>query len=71
MKHVMLLALMAWPRTAQACAVCFGKSDQIVLINGIVWGIVVLLSFTFVALAGIFAAARRIERNRAAAEGAS
>ena len=65
------LLLLTLPRTAGACAVCFGKSDQVGLIAGITWGIVVLLALTFSAVAGIFAVARRIERNRAAAEALS
>jgi hypothetical protein len=58
-------------RAAQACAVCFGKSDNAGLIKGITLGIFVLLAFTFSMMGGIFMAVRRIEQDRAAAEARS
>jgi hypothetical protein len=55
-------------RTASACAVCFGKTDQVGLITGISIGIFVLIGLTFGAMTGIFLAVRRIEQGRAASE---
>ncbi len=68
MKRAWALLLCAWPQAASACAVCFGKSDNIGLIKGITWGIVVLLAFTFSAITGIYLFVRRIENGRAASE---
>lgn len=66
-----LLAL-ALPRTAAACAVCFGKAaGQEGLFRGLTLGLFVLIGSTMAMLAGIAAAMIRIERRRAAAERAS
>lgn len=57
------------PRAAQACAVCFGFSeDQAGLASGLLWGLGILLSFTFLGIAGLTAAVIRVEKNRASAE---
>ncbi|MBI4376417.1 MAG: hypothetical protein HY549_08205 [Elusimicrobia bacterium] len=53
---------------ARACAVCFGQADQPGLLSGLGWGLVVLLSFTFLGISGIVLAAWRIERRRNWAE---
>jgi hypothetical protein len=63
--------LLAGARDAAACAVCFGKSDQVGLITGITIGIFTLMGLTFAMIGGIFMAVRRIERERAAAGTAS
>jgi uncharacterized ion transporter superfamily protein YfcC len=68
MKLAWTVLLTVLPQTADACAVCFGKSDNLGLIKGITWGIVVLLSFTFSAITGIYLFVRRIENERAASE---
>ncbi|MBI3551026.1 MAG: hypothetical protein HY077_00790 [Elusimicrobia bacterium] len=68
MNLVLSLLASVWCDPAQACAVCFGKTDQVGLIWGITLGIFALLTFTFSALTGIFLLGRRIERARSAVE---
>ena len=67
MKRALLAALLATPRTAGACAVCFGGPDgKSGLFNGIWWGIVILLTVTMSLVAGIGWAVWSVERGRAA-----
>jgi uncharacterized ion transporter superfamily protein YfcC len=68
MKYAWTVLFAVLPQTAHACAVCFGKSDNLGLIQGITWGIVVLLAFTFSSITGIYLFVRRIENERAASE---
>jgi hypothetical protein len=46
------LLLLAFPKTASACSVCFGKTDS-KLAEGMNWGIMTLLVVVFFVLAGI------------------
>jgi 4-hydroxybenzoate polyprenyltransferase len=69
------VALVNLPAGAQACAVCFGKTDS-PLGKGLHWGVFALLMFVFVMLAafGVFAVylARRsmaVEAEEAAESG--
>lgn len=61
-----LLALWLPSSPLHACAVCFGKSDQPGLIQGLTWGLILLLAFTFLAVSGIALVALRIEKHRPA-----
>ena len=64
-----MAALNLLPTAASACAVCFGKSaDSAGLFSGLIWGGVVLLTFTFLGIGGIVAMAVRIEKDRARRE---
>lgn len=59
--------LLAAPRAASACAVCFGAADgKSGLANGIWWGIVILLTVTMSLVAGIGYAIYSVERRREA-----
>jgi hypothetical protein len=67
MRLILPAALLALPRAARACAVCFGQADgKSGLFNGFWWGIVVLLAVTMSLVAGIGWAVWSIERARAA-----
>jgi len=68
MSLVAALLSCAAVRDAAACAVCFGKSDNLGLVKGITIGIFALMGLTFAAMTGIFLTVRRIERGRAASE---
>jgi hypothetical protein len=70
MSLALLLLHSAFNGPARACAVCFGKSDQVGLVTGITIGIFTLMGLTFAMIGGIFMTVRRIERARAAAEAA-
>jgi len=51
--------------SAFACAVCFGKDvENAGLVDGLSWGLLILLGSTFAILAVLVAAVVRIERGR-------
>ena len=49
---VFVAALMLRPRTLQACAACYGKSDS-PLASGMNWGILTLLGVVLAVLCGV------------------
>jgi hypothetical protein len=56
------------PAAASACAVCFGKADgQKGLIDGIWWGIILLLTATMAMVSGVFYLLWKVEKSREAA----
>lgn len=55
-------------REASACAVCMGGDSAAT--DGFRWGIILLLAVTFTMVAGVAWALWRVEKARAAAEGA-
>ena len=66
------LAVLAAPllvRSAAACAVCFGKADGAKgLIDGIWWGIVLLIAVTMSLVSAIGYALYAVEKNKLANE---
>ena len=52
------------PETVQACAVCFGKTDNQGLVQGLTWGIAILIGATFFILTGIVRMVLKIEKQR-------
>ncbi len=63
----LLLAASAGVRQAQACAVCFGagKGNE-GIINGLTWGIIVLLGATALLLGSLILAVWRMEIHKRA-----
>lgn len=62
-----LLALA--PNAASACAVCFGKSEGAKgLLDGLWWGIILLLTATFATVGGIGWALWKVEKAREKSE---
>lgn len=54
MIRLLLLTLLILPRTASACAVCFGDPDS-PLAKGLSWGVLSLLAVVLLVLGGIAA----------------
>jgi hypothetical protein len=71
MRTFLPAALVLLPRAASACAVCFGKSEGAKgLLDGLWWGIILLLSATFAMVGGIGWALYKTEKAREKAEAA-
>ncbi|UPT75839.1 MAG: hypothetical protein M0D55_09290 [Elusimicrobiota bacterium] len=72
MRRLRLAALLALlPGSAAACAVCFGgQSEAQGLVDGIWWGIVLLIAVTFTMVGGIAWFFWKVEKNKLAQEGA-
>lgn len=67
MRALLSAALLAAPRAASACAVCFGQADgKDGLFNGFWWAILLLLAVTMSLVGGIAYALWSVERGRAA-----
>ncbi|MCC7374965.1 MAG: hypothetical protein IT581_09930 [Verrucomicrobiales bacterium] len=64
---LLAVALVNLPTGAQACAVCFGKTDS-PLGKGLHWGVFALLMFVFVMLAAFGAFAVYLARRSMAVE---
>ena len=65
MKRLAALLPLSTPRTASACAVCFGQADgKSGFFNGLWWGIALLLLVTMSLVAGIGWAIWSVERRR-------
>ena len=67
----MIRLLLALASSAEACSVCFGKAKGPAasgIVDGIWWGIVLLLASTFSLLGGIGWLLWRVEKTRAAEE---
>jgi len=59
------------PGSAAACSVCFGgQSEAQGLVDGIWWGIVLLIAVTFSMVGGIAWFLWKVEKNKLAHEGA-
>ncbi len=68
MRTAALAALLALsPRSAAACAVCFGGASG-GLVDGIWWGIVLLLTVTMSMVGGIAWLLYKVEKSRLAQE---
>lgn len=59
-----LLHLLA-PELLHACSACFGLDGDADLVRAYTWGLVILISFTFLILAGLTYAMWRLEREKA------
>jgi hypothetical protein len=65
MRRLLLPALLALPRAARACAICFGGLDnKSGLAAGFWWGIVILLAITMALVAAIGWAVWSVEKGR-------
>jgi len=65
MRPALAAALLALPRSASACAICFGGLDNSSgLARGFWWGIVVLLAVTMSLVGAIAWAVWTVERRR-------
>lgn len=65
MRHFLSAILLGLPGALQACAVCFGKTDNLNLGKAFNWGILILLAFTFSILAVLILTMYKIEKRRA------
>lgn len=69
MTRVLSLVLALAPQAASACSVCFGDSkDNKGFVDGLWWGIVLLILVTMSMLGGIGWAFWSVEKRRRAAE---
>ena len=70
MRSVLAAAIALLPGSAGACAVCFGKATPGTqgLLNGIWWGIILLLSTTMSMVGGIGWMLYKVEKGRLAEE---
>lgn len=70
MRRLSLAALLApLPGSAAACAVCFGSTPGAKgLLDGIWWGIVILLTVTFSMVGGIGWLLYKVEKDRKSSE---
>jgi hypothetical protein len=69
MRRLLLPAALLAPRSALACAICFGGLDNKTgLAAGFWWGIVILLAITMTLVAAIGWAVWSVERRRREAD---
>jgi hypothetical protein len=68
---LLALAAAALPRSAQACAGCFGADANSKTAQAITLGILLLLGTVFSVLTALVAAVWRMERRRSLAEAAA
>lgn len=66
MNPALSLLLTVAPGSAAACAVCFGGSGAKGLMDGISWGIIILLTATMTMVGGIGYLLYKVEKNRPA-----